>query len=133
MTPLDSGRYIINNRQHKNVAKLYDANDRTGVVSDNQQGDLGEMVSSSIHPVNKLSNNSPPIQWNVDRLSNGAYKIQNYGHGSSFATAESGFWAREKDYVVGGTHPYQWKINEMPEKGVYSYVVFCVRFDFWIE
>ena len=120
------GRYLIKNRKHKNVAKLCDANDRSGVVSDNKQGDMGEMVSSSIYPVTKLANNSPPIQWNIDYLSNGTYKIQNYGHGSSFATAESSFWAREKDCVVGGTHPYQWKINEMPEKGVYWYVVFDV-------
>jgi hypothetical protein len=120
MTPLDSGRYIIKNRKHQIVAKLCDANDRTGVVSVNRQGDLGEIVSSSIHLVTELANNSPPIQWNIDYLNNGTYKIQNYGHDSSFATAEGGFWASQKNLVLGGTHPCQWKINEMPEeKGVY--------------
>jgi hypothetical protein len=79
----------------------------------------------AIHMVTKLANNAPPIQWNIDFLSNGTYRIQNYGHGSSFATAENGFWAKEKDSVVAGTHPYQWKINEMPDKGVYWYVLFC--------
>jgi hypothetical protein len=51
MTPFDTGRYIIKNRKHKNVAKLCDANDRSSVVADNNQNDPGEMVSSSIHLV----------------------------------------------------------------------------------
>jgi hypothetical protein len=133
MTPFDTGIYIIINRKYRNVAKLCNANDRSSVVADNQQDDLGEMVSSSIHMVTKLTNNSPPIQWNIDFLSNGTYVIQNFGHASSFATAESGFWAKEKGSVVAGTHPYQWKINEMPDKGVYWYIFFCVRSGFWIE
>jgi hypothetical protein len=108
------------------VAKLYNANDRSGVVADNQENDLGEMVSSPIHSVTKFANNSPPLQWNIDFLSDGTYKIQNYGYGSSFATAETNFWAKEKNCVIAGTHPYQWKIIEMPDKGVYLYVVFCI-------
>jgi hypothetical protein len=117
---MTSGRYFVKNYKYKNVAKLCDANDRSSVVSDNREGDPGEMVGSSIHLVTKLANNSPPIQWNIRLLSNGTYKIQNYGHSSSFATAENGFWAKEKDSVITGTHLYQWKINVMPEKGVYS-------------
>jgi hypothetical protein len=128
-----SGRYIIKNRKHKNVAKLCDASDRSSVVADNRQDDPGEMVSSSISLVSKLVNNSLPIQWNIIYLRNGTYKIENYGYGSSFATAENGFWAQEKDCVVAGTHPYQWKIIEMPDKGVYWYALFCIRSGFWIE
>ena len=126
---LEVGRYLIKNHKYKNVAKLCDANDRSGVVSDYRYGDTGEIVvSSSIYLITKLANNSPPIQWDIDYLGNDTYKIQNYGHGL-FATAESGFRAREKDCVVtvvGGTYPYQWKINETLEKGVYWYVVFGV-------
>lgn len=61
------------------------------------------------------------MQWNVDRLNNNTYKIQNYGH-SSFATAESGFWAKDGDYIIGGIYPQQWKIMEMGTKGDYWWV-----------
>ena len=47
-TLFDTGRYLIKNRRHQNVAKLCNANNLSGVVSDNRQGDTGEMVSSSI-------------------------------------------------------------------------------------
>lgn len=55
------------------------------------------------------------------------YKIQHCGH-SSFATAESGSWAQERDSVVGGTHPQQWKIVEVGSDGDY----WCV-FNHWLQ
>jgi hypothetical protein len=133
MLSFDTGTYIIKNRKHKIAAKLCDDNDRSSVVANDQQDDPGEMVSSLIRLVTQFANNSPPLQWHISFLSNGTYKIQNYGHGSSFATAENGFWAQEKGCVVAGTHPYQWKIIEMPDKGVYWYILFCIRSGFWIE
>jgi len=58
------------------------------------------------------------VQWNIYRLNNGSYKIQNYDH-NLFAVAESGYWAKQGDSVVGGSHFEQWKIMEMPFKGHY--------------
>jgi hypothetical protein len=44
MAPIESGRYFITNRKHKNVATLLDANDHSDVVAGTQVKDLGEMV-----------------------------------------------------------------------------------------
>src|ERR1700733_3131573 len=69
------------------------------------------------------------IQWNVGLLSSGAYKIQNYGHGS-FANGENGFLAKRGDGIVGGTHPQQWKIIEMPSIGEYWCVFLSCAYTF---
>ncbi|KIM88168.1 hypothetical protein PILCRDRAFT_814083 [Piloderma croceum F 1598] len=99
MAPLDTGRYIITNCLHKRVAILPNATQYSTIVGGTQAQNSGEM-------------------WNVGLLSSGAYKIQNYGHGS-FANGENGFLAKRGDGIVGGTHPQQWKIIEMPSKGEY--------------
>jgi hypothetical protein len=44
MAPIESGRYIITNRKHKNVAILPDDNDHSDIVAGNQENDLGETV-----------------------------------------------------------------------------------------
>ena len=48
MAPLDTGRYIITNCKHRNVAFLPDNNDRSGVVASNREDDSGEMVKFNI-------------------------------------------------------------------------------------
>ncbi|KIM90338.1 hypothetical protein PILCRDRAFT_1655 [Piloderma croceum F 1598] len=99
MVPLDTGRYVITNRKYQNVPILPDANDQTDIVAGTQEGEPSEL-------------------WNINLLSNGSYKIQNYGHGS-FANSEYNTRASPGDGVVGGTRPQQWKIIEMTTKGDY--------------
>jgi len=116
MAPLDTGRYIITNCLHKRVAILPNATQYSGIVGGTPAQNLGEMVRRD--QLNVQPRLTRIMQWNVGLLSSGAYKIQNYGHGS-FANGENGFLAKRGDGIVGGTHPQQWKIIEMTSTGEY--------------
>ncbi|KIM77847.1 hypothetical protein PILCRDRAFT_610849 [Piloderma croceum F 1598] len=107
MTPLATGIYIITNRRHRNVAILPDTNKHSDIVAGIQENGPGKM-------------------WNVNRLSNGTYKIQNCDH-HSFANIENSTKASQGDGIVGGSRPQQWKIIEMRSKGDYWCVFDDVR------
>jgi hypothetical protein len=115
MAPIDTGRYIIANRRYKYAAILRsDANNHSGIIarSANDASELVRRISVRIDP------HSPIVQWNIDRLSDGTYKIRSQCH-SSFANTKTSVKASRGDVVVGGSRPQQWKIVEMSSKGAY--------------
>lgn len=115
MAPLDTGRYFITNHRHKNAAILRNANNHSGLIARNCVNDASEMVNRiSV----RICSHSQIVQWNIDRLGDGTYKIRSHCH-NSFANTKTSAKASRGDVIVGGSRPRQWKIVEMSSKGVY--------------
>jgi hypothetical protein len=62
------------------------------------------------------------VQWTVDRFSDGTYMIRNFGR-LSYANIRNGYWTKQGDSIVGGTHSQRWKIMEMLKCCYCNYVV----------
>jgi hypothetical protein len=128
MAPLDTGKYVITNSKHRNVAFLPDATESSDIVASDQKDDLGEMVRNILSIPNVSSSSPYTVKWDVDLLSNTNYRIQNYGY-NSLTNSETHVKASLGDNVVGGNTRQQWKIIETKFPGHYWYAFsLCVSY-----
>ncbi|KAI0928907.1 hypothetical protein AcV5_006329 [Taiwanofungus camphoratus] len=95
---LAGGRYVITNVRFRNIAFLADPNDGTPVTADVEQNRNGE-------------------KWNVTKLGNGKYQINNVSHASY---ANAGNRPASGATVQGRAQVEQWVIQETRVRGQYT-------------
>jgi hypothetical protein len=124
--PIESGRYIITNVRFQKSACIEDPNNGTPLVSSDGRDPFNREVS--FLPLFRMVPFYPKpfilrqLQWEVVRLRNGRYSIQNVNHGSF---ANGGNRAIRGDNVEGRHRMQMWIIKETCFSGIYTYVSRC--------
>ncbi|TDL14463.1 hypothetical protein BD410DRAFT_846010 [Rickenella mellea] len=93
-----TGTYQIKNADYKSLAYIPDVNDGSSVAASKDSSNIS-------------------LNWNVTKLSNGNYTIQNYQHVSY---ASCGDPAQRNDHVVGRGAAKQWILTEASTKNQYT-------------
>jgi len=126
MDLLGTGIYTITNVKFKNLAVLLDANDGSEIVGRPEEDHAVEKVCCKVwSELFSASERHDSIQWNVTRLNNKKYTLQNTHHGS-FACSD--YRAKQGDNIIGRTNKRQWVIKNTGVQSQYTSVYFHFHF-----
>ena len=116
---LETGLYTIQNVHSANLVELPDPNDGSALIAAPENFGTSQKVSS-ISCMLFHRRDSKIFQWNVVKLGNGKFTLQNRGHASF---ANNGVRSSADTEVAGRSSSQQFVIAETRIKGHYTFVV----------